>query len=365
MDVTSGKGRSSGAAKQRRRRRSQASCARWPRGSGRRWRRRTRPSMSCATARQRAPRASARRRLRAPAPSRVVRIAAHAEQLGEAAGLRRVRVDLALDPAALDDDDAVGDVEHEVEVLLDDDERQLVALAQARPGSRRSPARSTAGCLRTARRAAAATAPASARGRARGSAARRPTARRPCGRAARAAAAACRRRVRSPPARCRPSRRVHARRRFSSAVRPGQDAAPLRHVADAEPAAVVRLHPRDVDAVDRDAAGGRRHQADQRLQERGLADAVVADDADRLARLQLEVDAMQHRHMAVAGAQAGDVEDDVAARTRGVARRRVEARDSVSRSFGAAPDVDLAHLARRRAPRRPALRAGSRPGASP
>ena len=29
------------------------------------------------------------------------------------------------------DDDAVGDVEDEVEVLLDDDERQLVALAQA------------------------------------------------------------------------------------------------------------------------------------------------------------------------------------------------------------------------------------------
>jgi hypothetical protein len=92
----------------------------------------------------------------------------------------------------------------------------------------------------------------------------------------------------------------------------GQDAAALRHVADAEPAALVGLHASGIDAVDRHPARAGRHQADQRLHERGLAHAVVADDADRFAFAQLEGDAVQHRHVAIAGAQAGDVEHDVA-----------------------------------------------------
>ena len=91
-----------------------------------------------------------------------------------------------------------------------------------------------------------------------------------------------------------------------------QDAAALRHVAEPEAAALVGLHASHVDAVHRDAAAGGRHQTDQCLQEGGLADAVVADDADRFALAQLEVDAVQHRHVAVAGAQARDVEHDVA-----------------------------------------------------
>ena len=94
---------------------------------------------------------------------------------------------------------------------------------------------------------------------------------------------------------------------------PGQDAAALRHVADAEPAPVVRLHPRDVDAVDRDPAGGNRHQADQRFEKGGLADTVVADDPDRFARMKLERDAVQDRHVPVGGAQLEDLEHDIVA----------------------------------------------------
>ncbi len=93
----------------------------------------------------------------------------------------------------------------------------------------------------------------------------------------------------------------------------GQDAAALRHVADAEAAALVRRPLRDIDAVDDDLAPGRRHQAHDGLQQGGLAHAVVADDADRLAFAQRQRDAAQHRHLAIAGTQVGNVEHDVAA----------------------------------------------------
>ena len=92
----------------------------------------------------------------------------------------------------------------------------------------------------------------------------------------------------------------------------GQDAAALRHIADAEAAALMRGPLRDVDAVDHDAAAGRRQQTHDRLQQRGLAHAVVADDAERLALAQLERDAAQHRNMAIAGVQIGDRQEKVA-----------------------------------------------------
>ena len=91
-----------------------------------------------------------------------------------------------------------------------------------------------------------------------------------------------------------------------------QDAAALRHVGDAHAAAQVRGGVGHVDTVERDAPAARRQQADQRLQQRRLAHAVVADDADRLAFVHLQRHAVQHRHVAVAGAELGHVEHEVA-----------------------------------------------------
>ena len=54
----------------------------------------------------------------------------------------------------------------------------------------------------------------------------------------------------------------------------------------------------------------RRQQAHDGLQQRRLAHAVVADDADRLALAELQRDAVQHRDFAVAGVQVRDVEHD-------------------------------------------------------
>ena len=109
--------------------------------------RRLRPARDRAGAGAR--RRCAPRRLRTHRPAR--------RSSASAAGLHRARVDLALDPAALDHARcgrrrrARGRGSARRSSM-----RQPVCARAAEPGSRRSPARSTAGCLRTARRAAAA-----------------------------------------------------------------------------------------------------------------------------------------------------------------------------------------------------------------
>ncbi len=241
---------------------------------------------------------------------------AHAQQRGQAAGLHRVRVDLTLDAAAFDHHDAIGHVEHEVEVLLHHQQRQLVAAAQLD--------QDLADLLHDRRLDAFG---------------RLVEQQQPRHRHQRAAEredlllAARQRAALAIEQRAQPRQRVdHALERAGLDLagvgaprqaqvlqcgEAGQDAAALRHIAHAEPAALVRLHARDIDAVHRHAPGGGRHQAEQRLQKGGLADTVVADDAHRLALAQLEVDAVQHRHVAVTGAQTGDVEHHVAARALG------------------------------------------------
>ena len=89
-----------------------------------------------------------------------------------------------------------------------------------------------------------------------------------------------------------------------------KDAAALRHISDAEPAAFVRRPARHVHAVDNDLAAARRQQPHDGLHERGLAHAIVADNSDRLALPELQRDAVKHRDFAVAGLQIRDVEDE-------------------------------------------------------
>ncbi len=62
-----------------------------------------------------------------------------------------------------------------------------------------------------------------------------------------------------------------------------QDASSLRHVGQTAPAARVCRLARDVGPVERDMATGGWQQTHQSLQQRGLAHAVVADDAQRFA----------------------------------------------------------------------------------
>ena len=88
-----------------------------------------------------------------------------------------------------------------------------------------------------------------------------------------------------------------------------KNAAALRHIQNSKPAALMRGPTGHIDAVDHDLAAARRQQTHDRLHERGLAHAVVADDTDRFAFPKLQRNAMQHRHFAVAGLQVDDVED--------------------------------------------------------
>src|SRR5215510_2254353 len=69
---------------------------------------------------------------------------------------------------------------------------------------------------------------------------------------------------------------------FAHAER-GKDAAPLRHQAQAAPRDLVRGQARDVLAAEQNAAAARRREADDRADQRGLADAVAAEHRDDLA----------------------------------------------------------------------------------
>ena len=66
-------------------------------------------------------------------------------------------------------------------------------------------------------------------------------------------------------------------------VQAAEHAGLLRQVADAEPRAAIHRQRGDVGAVEADRAGVGPHQADDHVEGRGLAGAVRAEQADRLA----------------------------------------------------------------------------------
>ncbi len=82
----------------------------------------------------------------------------------------------------------------------------------------------------------------------------------------------------------------------------------IRDRGDAAREHRVGTVPGDVFASEGDAAGGRRHQAGDGAQERGLAGAIGADQAGDLARRDREADVPEDAHVAVAGAEMLDGE---------------------------------------------------------
>lgn len=78
----------------------------------------------------------------------------------------------------------------------------------------------------------------------------------------------------------------------------------LRHPAQAGPRAPVRRHPGDVRAAPADAAAMQAREAHQRGQQRGLADAVAAQQREAAASVEAERHVVQHDGVAVAGGHA-------------------------------------------------------------
>ena len=94
---------------------------------------------------------------------------------------------------------------------------------------------------------------------------------------------------------------------------PRKDLAPLRHIAEPQPRALIGLGRRHVAAVETDRPAGRRQKSHQRLEQRRLAHAVMAEDSDELADLDGKAHPVEDRNAAVARAQSLDVEHHAAA----------------------------------------------------
>ena len=80
-----------------------------------------------------------------------------------------------------------------------------------------------------------------------------------------------------------------------------ENAAPLRDIAEPALGTLVRLQPRDVFSVKRDRTAACRQKAHDRLEQCRLAHAVMAENADDLAVIDMKVDAVQHRYAAIGG----------------------------------------------------------------
>jgi hypothetical protein len=78
-------------------------------------------------------------------------------------------------------------------------------------------------------------------------------------------------------------------------AQPAEDRGLLRQVGDSLPRPDVHRIVGDVGAIELDAAGVRRGQADDHVERRRLAGAVRAEQTDHLAGVQLEADAAHHR----------------------------------------------------------------------
>jgi hypothetical protein len=66
----------------------------------------------------------------------------------------------------------------------------------------------------------------------------------------------------------------------------------------------------DVRTLEKDFSTPGRREADDRIDQRGLADTVAAEQADNLALLELQRDALQHIGVAVIGMDVLDVQND-------------------------------------------------------
>ena len=97
------------------------------------------------------------------------------------------------------------------------------------------------------------------------------------------------------------------RSRFSSTREAGEDAALLRHVADAGAGHAVQRQAQQILAVERMEPSAA-EDAHDRAQGRRLAGPVAAEQRDRLALADVEIDAVQHLALAVPGLQVADFE---------------------------------------------------------
>ena len=232
---------------------------------------------------------------------------AEADQIGNSAALHRADIELAGNAAALDQHDAARDIKHELEILLDDQHRDPMFLAQAcqefanllddrrlnslrrlieqeQPRQRYQRTRQCQDLLLAAGKRTASTVQEPGQPRKE----RQHPLNRPL-----LGLAGIRR-----PGQAQIFVRAQARK----------DAAALRNVCDAEPASLMRRPAGHVHPVDCDLAAARRQQPHNGLHERGLAHAIVADNSDRFAFPELQRDPMQHRQFAIAGLQIGNVE---------------------------------------------------------
>ncbi len=88
----------------------------------------------------------------------------------------------------------------------------------------------------------------------------------------------------------------------------GEDLPPLRHVAEAEPGTLVRGRRGDLGVTELDAPAGRRELADQGLEQRALAHAVMAEHADELACLDAERDVHDDGYLLIARGEVDNIE---------------------------------------------------------
>jgi hypothetical protein len=72
----------------------------------------------------------------------------------------------------------------------------------------------------------------------------------------------------------------------------------LKGAADAHAAAPLRRQPRDIGSREQHSPGVRHHGSARHAEQRGLAGPVRADDAERLALGEREIDRLRHDHRA-------------------------------------------------------------------
>ena len=92
-----------------------------------------------------------------------------------------------------------------------------------------------------------------------------------------------------------------------------QNATALWYVAYAHLRALVSGRTRGFCAVEFNTPACGRHQAHDDFKQRGFAHAVVADDADRFAFVDLQIHAMQNGYASITGAQIGHLKNDISA----------------------------------------------------
>src|ERR1700742_2257849 len=89
----------------------------------------------------------------------------------------------------------------------------------------------------------------------------------------------------------------------------GEYAAALRHQAQAAAHGLERALLRNLFALEHHSAAARRIEADDRVHQRGLADAIAAEQAEDLPLLELQRQALQHIGVAVIGVDVLDFEN--------------------------------------------------------